>query len=83
MLTNSCINAEPSRLVLAGNSSDAIALLCFCAGCGKSPAPAVASMTWPHFPESITPNFALFLVEFKLLACWACRAEKGAYIDMP
>ena len=61
----------------------AIALLCFCAGCGKFPALAVAIMSWPHFLESIIADLALSLFEFKLLACWTCRAERGAYIDMP
>ena len=40
-------------------------------------------MTWPHFLESIIANFAMFLVEYKLVACWAYRAEKDSYIDMP
>ena len=40
-------------------------------------------MTWPNFPESIIAKIATFLVEYKLVACWAYRAEKDSYIDMP
>ena len=40
-------------------------------------------MTLPNFPESIIANIATFLVEYKLVACWAYRAEKDSYIDMP
>ena len=40
-------------------------------------------MTLPNFPESIIANIATFLVEYKLVACWAYRTEKDSYIDMP
>ena len=40
-------------------------------------------MTWPNSPESISANIAIFLLEYKLVACWAYRAEKDTYIDMP
>ena len=40
-------------------------------------------MTWTNLPESIIVNIAIFLVEYKLVVCWAYRAEKASYIDMP
>ena len=40
-------------------------------------------MSWPNFPESIIANIAIFLVEYKLVACWAYRTERRSYIDMP
>ena len=40
-------------------------------------------MTWTNLPESIIANIAIFLVEYKLVACWAYRAEKDSYIEMP
>ena len=59
-----------------------IALL-FSQGLTKLPTAAVAFMTWPNFPENIIANIAIFLVEYKLVVCWAYRAEKDSYIDMP
>ena len=40
-------------------------------------------MTWPNYPERISANIAIFLLEYKLVVCWAYRAEKDSYIDMP
>ena len=40
-------------------------------------------MTWTNLPESIIANIAIFLVEYRLVACWAYRAEKDSYIEMP
>ena len=40
-------------------------------------------MTWPNFPESIIAKIAIFLVEYKLVVCWAYRAAESSYIDMP
>ena len=40
-------------------------------------------MTWTDLPESIIANIAIFLVEYRLVACWTYRAEKDSYIEMP
>ena len=40
-------------------------------------------MPCQYFPDSIIANIAIFLLEYKLVACWAYRAEKDSYIDMP
>ena len=40
-------------------------------------------MTWTNLPESIIANIAIFLVDYRLVACWAYRAEKDSYIEMP
>ena len=40
-------------------------------------------MTWPNSPESISAIIAIFLLAYKLVACWAYRAEKDSYIDIP
>ena len=40
-------------------------------------------MTWTNLPESIIANIAIFLVDYRLVACWTYRAEKDSYIEMP
>ena len=40
-------------------------------------------MSLQNFPECIIANIAIFLVEFKRIACWAYRTERRSYIDMP